>query len=84
MIVSMVIKFAMALSPFFLKYALFLLDKFISDDNIKKEAKKKAVEAANDYNANASEIYSARTEFIDTMERYLALLKAEQEKTKPL
>ena len=80
MIVSMIIKFALAMSPFFLKYALFLLDKFISDDTTKKEAQKKAIEAAHDYNAHSSDIYSARTEFIGTMEKYLAVLKAEQDK----
>lgn len=77
--IAIILKIALAISPYFLKYGLFLIDKFITDQGEKEAAKKQVIKSAQDYNNSAAEIYNARQEFINHMEEYLALVKAQQQ-----
>lgn len=69
------IQLALALAPFFLKFSLFLLDRFITNAAAKEAAKRRAIQAAHDYNANATESAGINMEYAAIVERYLAVLQ---------
>jgi uncharacterized protein YggE len=76
----MIIQLALILAPFFAKFSLYLLDRFVSNKAEKEAAKADVIKAAIDYNASAADQYNASKAHNDTMQEYLDALKAEQNK----
>lgn len=71
----MIATIAIAIAPFFGKFALYILDKFISNEKERNDARKRVLAAMNDYNSEISDSSNIRTQSEQLKKNYLDSLK---------
>lgn len=67
----MILSIALALAPFFGKFALYLVDKFISKEADKVAARKAVLAAMHDYNVSALDSANLHSDYEELVKQYL-------------
>lgn len=72
----MILSIALAIAPFFSKLALYLLTTFMKKGEALEAGKKAVIQAAHDYNAQASQSAGISMEYADIIKKYVEQMEA--------